>query len=151
MTNGMISAIDLARYVIWYACSKRQYITNLKLQKLLYYLQGEYLQKNNRLLFSDDIQAWPYGPVVPSVYFEYCGNGAMWLYPKDGDCDVLNDCDIQLRTDINAILDKYLPHRAGELVARSHQEIPWQRHAEAVGRGLKPSITEDDMRAQFCE
>lgn len=46
-------------------------VSNLKLQKLLYYAQGIYLSLNNELLFDEPIEAWKHGPVVPSVYQEY--------------------------------------------------------------------------------
>lgn len=43
-------------------------ISNLKLQKLLYYMQGFHLAYFDTPLFDDDIEAWMYGPVVPCVY-----------------------------------------------------------------------------------
>lgn len=46
-------------------------ITHLKLQKLLYFLHGEYLAKTERLLIDEQFEAWQYGPVVPKVYEQY--------------------------------------------------------------------------------
>ena len=46
------NAIDLARYIIS-KCSKEQCpISNLQLQKILYYIQVEWLSKNNEPLFN---------------------------------------------------------------------------------------------------
>jgi uncharacterized phage-associated protein len=39
-------------------------ISNLKLQKLLYYAQGFYLAIYGKALFEEDIVAWEHGPVV---------------------------------------------------------------------------------------
>ena len=39
-------------------------LTNLKLQKILYFAQAEHLKKYNQKLFNQDIEAWQYGPVV---------------------------------------------------------------------------------------
>ena len=50
-------------------------ISNLKLQKLLYYAQGLHLAMHNKPLFLDHIVAWQYGPVVESVYRIYAGYG----------------------------------------------------------------------------
>ena len=47
------------------------FITNLKLQKLLYYLQGYYLAVFEKPLFDVEIEAWQYGPVVPNAYYEF--------------------------------------------------------------------------------
>ena len=44
------------------------YISNLKLQKLLYYSQGCFLALRDEPLFDSPIEAWTYGPVVPEVY-----------------------------------------------------------------------------------
>ena len=51
-------------------------ISNLKLQKLLYYAQGSFLAVTDKPLFEDNIVAWCHGPVVESVYHEYKSNGS---------------------------------------------------------------------------
>ena len=61
--NKNISANDIAN---WFLNENRkqlnfedsEYITNLKLQKLLYYAQGCYLAKYDKVLFKDDFVAW---------------------------------------------------------------------------------------------
>ena len=51
-------------------------MTNLRLQKLLYFAQGWHLARFGRPLFDASIEAWPYGPVVPEVYRAYKEYGA---------------------------------------------------------------------------
>jgi uncharacterized phage-associated protein len=51
-------------------------MTNMKLNKLLYYAQGTHLARTGHPLFRDQIEAWPHGPVVPSVYQRYKEFGA---------------------------------------------------------------------------
>ena len=46
-------------------------ISNLKLQKLVYYAQGLHLACFDRPLFNEDIQAWAHGPVIPELYYKY--------------------------------------------------------------------------------
>jgi uncharacterized phage-associated protein len=43
-------------------------LTNLKLQKLVYYVQAWKLAIDHEPLFPDDIEAWVHGPVVPQVF-----------------------------------------------------------------------------------
>jgi uncharacterized phage-associated protein len=50
-------------------------VTNLKLQKLLYFAYGIYKVLYDDSLFDDKIQAWTLGPVVPSVYHEFKDHG----------------------------------------------------------------------------
>src|SRR5271163_1555007 len=50
-------------------------LTHLRLQKLLYYAQGWYLGIFGRALFTNRIEAWRHGPVVPDVYKELKKHG----------------------------------------------------------------------------
>ncbi|GDX36114.1 hypothetical protein LBMAG18_06250 [Alphaproteobacteria bacterium] len=46
-------------------------LTNLKLQKLLYFAYGLHLALFDKKLFNDEFEAWQYGPVLRSVYKEF--------------------------------------------------------------------------------
>lgn len=72
----MYTAIELSKYLVSKCIKESHPITNLQLQKILYYIQKTFL-KNNIKAFPDDIEAWQFGPVVPNVYYHYCGFGAM--------------------------------------------------------------------------
>ena len=74
------TAVDVARWFISHNHVKAMLdeaddISNLKLQKLLYYAQGAVLAITGSPLFDDDIVAWEHGPVVPTVYHLYKHNG----------------------------------------------------------------------------
>ena len=66
-------ALDIARYFIYKADddTDADRITNLQLQKLIYYAQGIHLAMYGCPIFKDQIKAWNYGPVVPRVYRLY--------------------------------------------------------------------------------
>lgn len=64
-------AIDVANYIIHVREVQGHVMDPLKLQKLLYFIQGMFLILRDRPCFEDDIEAWDFGPVVPEVYFEY--------------------------------------------------------------------------------
>ena len=53
-----------------------EYITNLKSQKLLYFVQAMCLMIFDKRAFPEKILAWPYGPVVNEVYQQYKQNHA---------------------------------------------------------------------------
>lgn len=72
----MYHAIDLSKYIVTKCVSDGYPISNLQLQKILYYIQKAFLQ-NGSQAFADDIEAWQFGPVVPNVYYYFCGYGAM--------------------------------------------------------------------------
>jgi len=72
----MYAAIELSKYIVSKCVKDYCPISNLQLQKILYYIQKVYLQREN-MAFPDDIEAWQFGPVVPNVYYHFCGFGAM--------------------------------------------------------------------------
>ena len=67
----MYNAVDIARYVIERCSRQNKTISNLKLQKILYFIQAEFLIAKHQPCFAEKIQAWDFGPVVPEVYYTY--------------------------------------------------------------------------------
>lgn len=74
-------AIDIAKYIISKCTLDQHPISNLQLQKILYYVQKTFLEKG-LVAFEDEIEAWQFGPVVPDVYYQFCGFGAMSIRMK---------------------------------------------------------------------
>lgn len=75
----MANVQDVAKFFIDLAQKKAQQengdlITNLRLQKLLYFAQGWYLARYGKPLFNAPILAWTFGPVVKEVYDRYSIN-----------------------------------------------------------------------------
>ena len=65
------NVLDVSRYIINY-CNENYYlISNLKLQKILYFVQAFFLEAKNEECFREEIESWDFGPVVPEVYREY--------------------------------------------------------------------------------
>lgn len=118
----MYSALSIAKYIISYGLTHDKPVTNLKLQKLLYYLWIEYYKSTRKFLFEDNICAWPLGPVVPEVYFEYCSYaGATINQPEKFDIEQADRCLL------DSILEKYIKYTAGKLVSLSHEAgKPWE-------------------------
>ena len=51
-------------------------ITPMKLQKLVFYAHAWSLVMSNKPLVNDKVFAWPYGPVIESIYHEFKGFGS---------------------------------------------------------------------------
>jgi uncharacterized phage-associated protein len=62
------TARRVAEYILFTAHERSIEMTNLKLQKLLYYCQAWYLAFLGKPLFGERIEAWIHGPVVPPVF-----------------------------------------------------------------------------------
>lgn len=57
-------------------------VTAMKMQKMLYFLYRDHLQKTGYALFSERFSAWKYGPVVETVYhtFKQYGSNSITDY-----------------------------------------------------------------------
>ncbi|ACA31871.1 Panacea domain-containing protein [Histophilus somni] len=51
-------------------------LTPMKLQKLMFFAQSWYLKKYHVRLIDDHFVRWQYGPVIPSVYYEFSSFGS---------------------------------------------------------------------------
>ena len=118
-------ALDIAKKLIFKAQNDEpnggERLTNLKLQKLLYYQQGFHLAFFGTPLFGDAVEAWMYGPVVPSVYNEYSSYGSSSL-PEVDSVIALTDEEEEL---FNEVYDSYREFSAIGLMNRTHKEKPW--------------------------
>jgi uncharacterized phage-associated protein len=61
----------VANFFLEIANANGQMIDPMKLQKLVYYAHGWYAGYTGQPLINESIEAWPYGPVVPSLYHEF--------------------------------------------------------------------------------
>lgn len=116
-------AIDVAKYIINHEKDKNRSITNLRLQKLLYFCQGAMIMNtpDHNLCFTDDIEAWDYGPVVPSVYNEYKIHYFLEIpYQKNFDSSIIEHKNI-----IDSTLNSASRFSTKTLVDISHSQKPW--------------------------
>ena len=67
----MVSSQVVANTFLYYGFQEKIEITPMKLQKLIYFLYKSYAKKTNYPLFSEQFEAWKYGPVLPSIYYEF--------------------------------------------------------------------------------
>lgn len=153
METGKYEAIDVARYVvnrsieIGYPCS------NLKLQKLLYFIQRAYLYIYERPCFKDDIEAWKYGPVVPEVYRNFRMFGSTGIpkiekylkYSRETmkfdtvlfENDLFEGADIEL---FDYIVDVYKEVSPLKMVELTHRQYAW---IDTFKRGESSIISND--------
>ena len=111
----MHSALDVAKYIISKCLSDRKPISNLQLQKILYYIQKEFLRLKQEA-FNDDFEAWQFGPVIPDVYYNFCGFGAM---PITVHYDVdISECDKRI---IDPIVERKRVLNPWDLVNETHK------------------------------
>lgn len=124
----MLKAIDIANFFIKLANSfEEDLITNMKVNKLVYFTQAWSLVRLNKSLFEEDIQAWTYGPVIPSVYnaFKPCGKNNIEAVMGDYTPDKFTDDELELFMDVAM---QYGQYTAPVLVNITHKAgSPWAK------------------------
>lgn len=116
---------DVSKYLLNLSKPKtEESITNLKLQKLLYYAQGFYLAFYDTRLFNDEIEAWAHGPVVPSIYHDYKDNKYNEITKKYNPVEInLSNQEKEL---IEEVWDIFKAYDGKELEKLTHSEDPWK-------------------------
>jgi len=140
-------AHKVADYLINFSHEVGDPITNLKLQKLLYYAQGWYLALHDRPLFTERIEAWAHGPTVPPVY----GDFKKWRWDpiteRQDDPHLPKDIEEHL----TEVMQVYGIQTAYYLERLTHSERPWllARGTAAPGEPSNAVISTDEMKLYF--
>lgn len=120
----MYNVLDIAQYIIERCNSKNIAISNLKLQKILYFVQAEFLVSKGQPCFDEEIEAWDFGPVVPEVYYAYrmYGSANIPYVAKRRTFRKILPKDKKL---LNEIIDECSKYSASALVEITHHQTPW--------------------------
>lgn len=130
--KDIISSSELSSYFILFGSSVGDPITNLRLQKILYYSQAWHLAINKKPLFNDDFEAWVHGPVIRRLYGVYKGYGYNPIVTLEGEEHVekelkkmKKDFGEELVDFLEDIIVEYFKFAAFELEQMVHKEDPW--------------------------
>jgi uncharacterized phage-associated protein len=123
----MVSPLDVARYFIFraYEDGREALMTNMKVQKLLYYTQSLHLALFEEPLFDDEIQAWRYGPVCPPAYRFYREFEEKQLpFPRKNELTQFSE---ETQNLIEEVWEYFGEHHAYYLSGLTHLEFPWKK------------------------
>ncbi|MEG1470802.1 MAG: DUF4065 domain-containing protein [Anaerovoracaceae bacterium] len=142
------TASEIAKWFLAYNRNKMlledsEYISNLKLQKLLYYAQGTVLAITGKDLFLEPIVAWRHGPVVEAVYHEYKSFGASGIeFEEEFD---FNDFEDDVQNILENVYDCFGQYSAWKLRNMTHEETPW------INTAINSIIDNDVIKEYFLE
>ena len=130
------SAIALANYYVEKSKDEGKNLDLLKLIKFIYFTWGWVWAYTKEELYNDRIEAWDFGPVIPSVYHAF-------KYQKPD----ITEKVVEARVDYNENLEHYTPvldvsekirhviddvwnlyitYPSGQLIERTHADGPWR-------------------------
>lgn len=148
----MASALDVAKYLILLAENEGESdrLTHLRLQKLLYFVQGWSLAMRGVPMFPERIEAWAHGPVVRDLYSLLSPFGSRDISPDDlpYEAESLSQDD---RTFIESVWNGYKDHSATSLRAMTHSDPPWYqaRAGRSSGERCENEITAETLKEYF--
>lgn len=115
----MATVFDVAKYIL----QKQGEMTAMKLQKLCYYSQAWTLVWDEKPLFSEKIEAWANGAVIPVLYAAH--RGLFTVNVKTIQDGKITSLTKQEKDNIDRVLDVYGKFTAQQLSDINHQEPPW--------------------------
>jgi uncharacterized phage-associated protein len=133
--NISVSALTVAKYFLSLSDEDSgDLVSNLKLQKLLYYAQGCWVAVNGteKPLFKDKIYAWKHGPVVKTVYNHYASHGANAL-PIEKTPSLRPDI-VEFLKEIYRVFGRY---SAWQLREMTHREPPWIENYRPIVKDIE--------------
>lgn len=137
-------ALELAKKIVNIAHDENLDITNLQLQKVMYYIQGQFMNEFGYRAFKEDILCWDYGPVVESVWKKFNKFGRYPIFQKFETNIQLNSKELLI---IKKVLHEKLNMNIWDLVDETHSELPW-KHAFESGHSI---ISNRDMEKYFVK
>lgn len=142
---ALATANLVAERIISLSHEKHNPVSNLKLQKLIYYAQAWYLALHKKALFEADIEAWVHGPVVPAVFRNY--KGYKWSSIPDSGLHDTHPFSAHLE-DVWRVYGRF---SAYDLERLTHSEGPWKeaRHGLAPDASSNNVITKASMREYY--
>lgn len=152
MRNNVLSVANA-----FIALAKRdgREISNMMLQKLMYFAQGHSLGLRNQPIVDEAPEAWTYGPVFPTVYHHFKAYGGSsithpvsWYDPSQGmyvlPPPIQDPEDWQM---IEAVWDAYKDRSPIELSNMSHvKDGPWDK---VYGTYRNADIQDEEMKTFF--
>lgn len=135
-----MTMLDFSNHIIALANEHSDGITNLELQKVMYFAIGTYIKDNGindyiKGIYDERFEAWPYGPVIRSVYFEHKLNGRSKIKSNSEYDDFYQPLDEYVK--------EFLDTPIRELVEESHEHPIWKTNKEKI---MQHDLVEYDLK-----
>lgn len=130
-----ITANIVADLILDFCQEHGDLVTNLRLQRLLYFAQGWYLGLHGKKLYPEPLQAWASGPIQPDVYARFASFGALpisnasfkWRVPEN------------VRSHIRELMEVYGSFSSFDLQRIACDEEPWREARKGLAHDAPSS------------
>lgn len=155
----MLDVRAIANTVLEQAAKRGVGVTNMALNKIVYFVHCDFLIETGEPLVSAKIEAWQHGPVFRELYHEFKNWSerpiearATRVSPLTGEVEVATVVfGLDEKKKIEQIIDRYIKFSAAHLRALSHDDDgPWDlvwRHSGRANPGME--ISNDLIRTAY--
>ncbi|MYZ70816.1 DUF4065 domain-containing protein [Lactobacillus salivarius] len=153
------SPIAVANFIIDVAKKEENPVTNLKFQKILFFLQGYCLNKYNRTLFDGKFAKWQYGPVEEEIYQIFKSQWSMPINSPGTQMRIENGVIELYHKEINlpqeyteklkSIVIKINQKAPWELYELTHKHSSWYSYKDDISRGIASDYTNNEIEKCF--
>lgn len=152
--------IAVANYVIDYTLKNKHPITNLHLQKVLFFLQGYFLYTYNVPLMSGNFAKWKYGPVQREVYQTFKFNGSEPI-SELGTEIYLNNNEFSTKEPIlekerlpdpncfNKLIYSLIQKSASNLINLTHRDKSWKEYEKKIMQHSSLEYKNDEIKSCY--
>jgi len=147
--QALPSAEQIANYLLCESRERGEILSNLKLQKLLFYADAWCMALHDHELVQEEFQAWVHGPVLVSQYRRF--KDFRW-HPIEQEIErpVLSEA---ISAYLNEVVDVFGSETAVALELMTHREPPWLQArgdlapSEPSSARISKAITRDYYRS----
>ena len=136
----LYSAKSIANEFLNLAEEKGEGLSPMKLQKLVYYAHGWYVGMTGKRLINEEIEAWKFGPVIPSLYQEFKKYGSSPIEEKATEIVGFKIINVELESPKDDAIKKFVKNvwnAYGKFTAITLSEMthtlnsPWDKTIKA--------------------
>lgn len=124
-----MNMLNFANHILAVAYENKLSVSNLKLQKVMYFAMREHKDNLDLLyeMYDEPFYVWQYGPIIPSIYRKYRGYGSRAIIEKGERTSEYNIFD-------NSII-KLLKEDLFTLIDKSREHKFWQENEDKIVNG----------------
>ena len=157
--------MDIANYLVVLSQKENKDITNLKLQKILFFVNAKHLIDNQgESLMNEKFQRWAYGPVMRSVYSNFKGFGSEKITETQGKYvfdssnpfnaryEPFNEesIDRKVQVECKEVFNKLIDIDPFKLVEYTHNEELWSKYKDKINKHEAPEYNDKEIYDYFC-
>lgn len=148
--NPTCTPLSVAKYIISYCGKRKVSVSHMTLQKLLYFVFGTYYREFGRPLFDEPFEAWQHGPMVLSVYDEFCLHGPSGIHTKFPRSEIARFAGEEKEV-IDQTIEKYMEWSPFDLIRESKASGgAWEQTTMLADYSSHPKIENSHILDEFA-